>query len=136
MKKHRELVYGAAFGLGAAILDVMLHAWTEGTSIWQELLRPTLGAGLYRILFLVFGMALGWILLQKSRQEHELNRLTESLQQFRRGIGTPALLIHTKLQVLLTRDDLKLSPEAETIVRSVYEQSQAIQSATKQTLPS
>ena len=129
--QHRELVYGAAFGLGAAILDVMLHAWTEDTSFWQELFRPTLGAGLYRILFLVFGMALGWVLLQKSRQERELNRLTESMQQVHRQIVAPAMLIHTKLQVLLTRGDIKLSPEAETILRSIYEQSQAIQSATR-----
>lgn len=136
MKKHREVVYGAAFGLGAAILDVMLHAWTEGTGIWQELLRPSLGAGLYRILFLIFGMALGWVLLQKSRQEIELNRLTENLQQFQRQIVAPAMLIHTKLQVLLTRGDLSLSPETETILRSIYEQSQAIQSATRQTRPS
>ena len=136
MKKHREVVYGAAFGLGAAILDVMLHAWTEHSGIWQELLRPSLGTGLYRILFLVFGVALGWVLLQKSRKELELNRLTESLQQFQRQIVAPAMLIHTKLQVLLTRSDLNLSSEAETLLRSIYELSQAIQSATKQTFPS
>lgn len=136
MKKHREIVYGAAFGFGAAVLDVMLHAWTEHTGVWQEILRPSLGAGLYRILFLIFGLVLGWVLLQRTRQELELNRLTESLRQLQKQIAAPAMLIHTKLQVLLTRGDLKLSPEAETILRSIYEQSQAIQAATRQTLPS
>lgn len=135
MKKHRELVYGGAFGVGAAVLDVALHAWTEGTGVWNELLRPSLGVGLYRLLFLVFGMVFGWILLQKSRQEEELNRSVDKLKQLHREMSAPATLIHTKLQILLTRSDLHLSPEAEIVIRSIYEQSQAIQSAARQMIP-
>jgi len=44
--------------------------------------------------------------------------------------------MHAKLQVLLTRKDLHLSPEAEELVQFVYQRSQDLQSLVKNKLPS
>ncbi len=44
--------------------------------------------------------------------------------------------MHAKLQVLLTREDLHLSAEAEALVQFVYQQSQDLQSLVKNKLPS
>jgi hypothetical protein len=43
--------------------------------------------------------------------------------------------MHAKLQVLLTREDLHLSVEAEEIVRFVYQRSQDLQSLVQNKLP-
>jgi len=43
--------------------------------------------------------------------------------------------MHAKLQVLLTRPDLHLSPEAEELVQFVYQRSLEIQTLVKEKLP-
>jgi hypothetical protein len=44
--------------------------------------------------------------------------------------------MHANLQVLLTREDLRLSDEAEELVQFVYQRSQDLQSLIKNKLPS
>ena len=86
----------------------------EGHSFWDELIqhRPML---FYRALFLLFGLVLGWLLWQKNKRERDFRRLAEALKRFHQDYGRDALLMHAKLQVLLTRPDLHLSPEAEEL---------------------
>ncbi len=89
----------------------------------------------YRIFFIDFGLALGWLLWRKNKVERDFRRLLASIEQFRREISAPALLIHTKLQVLLTRGDLHLPPEAEEMVRYAYERSREIGTLSQAKLP-
>jgi hypothetical protein len=84
-------------------------------------------------MFILFGLAVGWLLWKKSQREREFRHLAELLKRLRQEVGAPAVLMHANLQLLLTRDDLRPSGEAEKIVRLVYEQSQHIQSAVKGT---
>jgi hypothetical protein len=86
-------------------------------------------------LFLLLGLALGWLLWQKNRRERDFRRLVEAFENFHQQLAAPALLMHTELQVLLTRQDSQLSGEAEKAVRFVYEKSQEIQALTKAKLP-
>ena len=44
-------------------------------------------------------------------------------------------LIHTKLQLLLTRSDVPLSPEVQEMVRFVYEKSLEIAALAQQKIP-
>jgi hypothetical protein len=44
-------------------------------------------------------------------------------------------VMHAKLQVLLTREDLHLSNEAEGLIRSLYEGSQDLQTLLNSKLP-
>jgi hypothetical protein len=84
----------------------------------------------------LFGLALGWLLWQKNKREREFRDLSETLKRFHQEYEGPALLMHSKLQILLTRKDLHLSPEAEELVRFVYQKSQDLQALVRNKLPS
>jgi hypothetical protein len=77
-----------------------MDAHIEGQSFWAELVgRPTML--LYRALFLVFGLILGWLLWQKNKRERDFRHLRETLKRFHEEYGRNAVLMHTKLQVIL-----------------------------------
>jgi hypothetical protein len=135
LEKYKEIFYGGLFGFGAAVLDTLMDAQMEGLSFGDELVqhRPML---FYRSLFILFGLALGWLLWQKNKREREFRNLSEILKRFHQEYGGPAILMHAKLQVLLTREDLRLSDEAAEIVQFVYQRSQDLQSLVKNKLPS
>ena len=134
LQKYKEIFYGIVFGLGAAIIDTVMDGRMEGHSFWDELVqhRPML---FYRAVFLLFGLVLGWLLWQKNKRERDFRRLAEALKRFHQEYGRDALLMHAKLQVLLTRPELHLSPEAEELVRFVYQRSLEIQTLVKEKLP-
>jgi hypothetical protein len=90
----------------------------------------------YRTLFILFGLALGWLLWQKNKREREFRDLSGILKRFLQEYEGPALLMHSKLQILLTRKDLHLPPEAEELVRFVYQKSQDLQALIRNKLPS
>ena len=134
LQKYKEIFYGVAFGVGAAIMDTAMDARMQGNSVWGELIQhpPML---VYRSLFVFFGLALGWLLWQKNKHERDFRHLARTLEQFHRECGSNVLLLHTKLQVLLTRNDLRLSQEAEELVRLAYQRSQELQTLVKEKLP-
>ena len=57
----------------------------------------------YRVGFVVFGLALGWLLWRNNTLERNYRIMAEAFAQIQRRLGQPALLIHSKMQVLLTR---------------------------------
>lgn len=134
-QKYKEIVYGLLFGVGAAVIDTVMHAQMRDRSFWAESMRPQPAMIFYRVLFLVFGLALGWLLWQKNKRERDFRHLAETVEKFHRDLCAPVLLMHTKLQVLLTREDLHLSHEAEEVVRFAYERSREIQALAKERLP-
>lgn len=134
LQKYKEIFYGSLFGFGAGFIDTVMDARMEGLSFRDELVQHP-AMLLYRALFILFGLALGWLLWQKNKREREFRDLSEILKQFRQEFGGPAVLMHTKLQVLLTRQDLHLSHEAEELVQFVYQRSQDLQSLVKNKLP-
>jgi hypothetical protein len=134
-QKYKEMVYGLLFGVGAAVIDTVMHAQMTDRSFWAESVRPQPAMLFYRISFLVFGLALGWLLWQKNKRERDFRQLTETLERFHRELCAPALLMHTRLQVLLTKQDFHLSREAEDAVHFTYERSQEIQALAKEKLP-
>jgi hypothetical protein len=135
LQKYKEIFYGILFGLGAGIIDTVMHAQMGNTSVWIEMVQPQPAMILYRVLFILFGVALGWLLWQKNKRERDFRHLAETVEKFHRDLRAPALLMHTKLQVLLTRQDFQLSGEAEEAVRFAYERSREIQSLAKERLP-
>jgi hypothetical protein len=134
LQKYKEIFYGVAFGVGAAFMDTAMDAHMQGHSAWVELIQhpPML---FYRSLFVFFGLALGWLLWQKNKRERDFRHLTRTLEHFHRECGKNVLLLHTKLQVLLTRNDLRLSPEAEELVQFAYQRSRELQTLVKEELP-
>jgi hypothetical protein len=134
LQKYKEILYGVAFGVGAAIIDTAMDAHIQGHGVWVEIIQhpPML---FYRSMFVFFGLALGWLLWQKNKRERDFRHLTRTLERFHRECGTNVLLLHTKLQVLLTRNDLRLPHEAEELVQFAYQRSQALQTLLKEKLP-
>ena len=135
LQRYKELIYGLLFGLGASVIDVFMHASMEQQGFWTELIRPQPVMVAYRLFFIAFGLALGWLLWRKNKVERDFRSLAETVEQFRRGVRQPALLIHAKLQVLLTRSDFHLAPEAEEMIRYAYERSREIGSLAQEKLP-
>ncbi|MBI3476369.1 MAG: hypothetical protein HY010_11605 [Acidobacteria bacterium] len=135
LQKYKEIFYGILFGLGACTIDTVMHARMENTSFWIEMLQPQPAMIFYRALFIFFGVALGWLLWQKNKRERDFRHLAETVEKFHRDLCAPAILMHTKLQVLLTRQDLQLSREAEEVVRFAYERSREIQALAKERFP-
>ena len=91
---------------------------------------------IYRTLFILFGLALGWLLWKNNKREREFRNLSDIVRRFRQQYDGPALLMHAKLQLLLTRQDLHFSDEAEELTRFIYQQSQILQALVRDELPS
>lgn len=134
MNRYKEIFYGVLFGLGASIIDTVMHAQMAGRSFWNELLEPQPAMIIYRVLFLFFGLALGWLLWTRSRREREFRRLAEIYERFHREVADPAFLIHAKCEELLWLDDSELPAQARESVRFDYDKVRTIESLAKERL--
>lgn len=125
MKGHREIVYGLLFGVGAALLDMLIDAVVQNRPYWDV---PVVMI-FYRLLFILFGLFLGWLLWRKNTSERKFRSLEDQVQELRHRIGAPTTVIYTQAQLLLVgRDAGQLSPQVQSVVRTIYEQSQKLQS--------
>lgn len=125
---YREISFGVLFGMAAVVIDIAMHAGMQGSSFLEELLHPEMAMLFYRILFLAFGGTLGFLLWKTNKRERESRNLAEALEKLRREVAVPSVLIHTQAQLLLTREHPALPAEAESAVRTIYEQSKRLQS--------
>jgi hypothetical protein len=135
LQRYKEIFYGGIFGFGVSAIDTFMDARMEGLSFLDEMVQHR-SMLIYRTLFILFGLALGWLLWQKNKREREFRDLSEILKRFRQEYEGPALLMHSKLQILLTRKDSNLSGEAEELLRFVYQKSQDLQALVRNKLPS
>lgn len=126
--KYKEIMFGAMFGIGASLIDVAMHASMGDVDWLSELFHPTLMMAGYRILFLLFGIGLGVVLWQRNRRERDFRKLSIAFEGLRRNMTAPSILVHTNLQLLLTRYEGRLSDDALPIVRAAYEHSTVMQS--------
>lgn len=136
LKRYKELVYGLLLGIGAWMIDVVMHAQMTSRSIWAEFTEPQTGMVFYRVLYVGFGLALGWSLWQRNKRERDFRRIAEVVRRFHGEIAGPASLIHAKVQALLVRDDLHMPPETQEVIQFVYENSRKMAALAKETLPS
>jgi hypothetical protein len=126
LHKYKEIFFGLAFGIGAALIDTKMDAIADGNSIMDELIEHP-GMLLYRAIFIVFGLLLGWLLWQSHRREREARETAETLNKVRQECSAQGLLLGSTLQRLLTRDDLHLSEEASRLLHDAYAKSQEFQ---------
>ena len=124
LRSHREIFYGLLFGLGAAVIDMFIDSKTQGKSFWDV----SIGMTLYRSCFVLFGLVLGWFLWRKNESERQFRLLQDQLQTLQKEIGAPITVIHAETQLLLGRSGPQLSPEVQSAIRTIYEQSQKLQS--------
>jgi hypothetical protein len=127
---YKEIVYGIVFGIAAAVLDTALDARGEGQSLTGEVGgHPAMM--IYRLLFVLLGFFIGWLLWRNNRRERQFRSLVEQIRHFYHAYESQALVLHTNLQLLLTKN-LKLSPEDEALLRSTYEKSCDLQASVKE----
>jgi hypothetical protein len=128
LRRYREIFYGFLFGIGAACIDMFIDATVQN----KPFLQVSAGMTLYRMLFVLFGCILGWLLWRTNQRERQFRSLLANMEQLRREIGPPAVVIHAQTQSLLAKPGLHLPPDAEALVRVIYEQSQKLQSIAKE----
>lgn len=126
VQRYKEIFFGFAFGVGAVLIDTTMDAVAEGNSLMDEVIEHP-GMLLYRGIFILLGLALGWLLWQRNRGEREVRQITETLQKIRHECAAQGLLVGATLQRLLTRDDLHLSDEASRLLHDAYTKSQEFQ---------
>ena len=124
--KHREIVLGTAIGVVVFLADTFMDATNDSLSFVQEL-RNHPAMDLYRLIFVVGGFAIGFLLWQRNKAARDFDRLRDSFNQLRHECEKRSLLVHASLQVLLTRTDFHLPAEAEQLVRRAYDCSNELQ---------
>lgn len=134
LDEYKEIFYGFLFGLGAAILDTAIDAHEGQHSLAAELSSHP-GMLFYRLLFVLFGLLGGWLLWQRNKRERDYRHLIEALNRFHEQCASQVVLLHAKLQLLLTREELHLSPATEELVRSSYERTQELQTLVRDKFP-
>lgn len=120
LQKYKEILAGLLFGIVAVVLDTAMDAAADGNSLTDELgEHPRMV--FYRLVFILLGLLLGWLLWRGNRAEREFRRATETLQHLRQQCGNQGLLVGAALQTLLTRTDLGLSAEAQQLLQEAYQ---------------
>jgi H+/Cl- antiporter ClcA len=127
---YKEIFYGIVFGFGAAALDTLIDARQTGESFVSGLTDHP-GMFLYRLVFIVYGLIVGWLLWKNNQRERDMRLLMEQLRRFHHEYEAMAVVLHTNLQMLLTKN-LPLSTEAEALLRSTYEKSRDLQALVRE----
>jgi hypothetical protein len=126
LQKYKEIFFGLIFGVVAVVIDLAMDAAAEGNSLMDELAEHP-GIMFYRLIFILLGLVLGWLLWRGNRAERESRQLKENLRSVRQQCGTQGLLIGASLQKVLTHSDPGLSEEAQGLLREVYQRSRELQ---------
>ncbi len=130
LSDYKEIVYGVAFGVAAAVLDTALDARGERQSFTGEIGgHPVMM--LYRVLFVLLGFVIGWLLWRNNLRERQFRSFVDRICHFCQDYEAQAIVLHTDLQLLLTKN-LKLTPEDEALLRTAYEKSRELQTLAKQ----
>ena len=124
---YKEVLFGAAFGAGASLIDVAMHNTMAHRGFIEELLHPEPAMALYRALFVILGIGLGVVLWQRNRRERDYRHLTRALAELRSCVAAPSVLIHTNLQLLLAKHIDTVPDQVAAILRSAYEHSVSLQ---------
>jgi len=135
LQNYKEIFFGLAFGIAAVVIDTGMDAIAAGNSLTDEIAdRPAMM--LYRAVFLLLGLGLGWLLWTRNRREREYRQLTETLRRLHQDLEKQTLLLRSMLQNLLIRDDVHPSEAASQVLQQAYEKTQELQRIAELKLPS
>ena len=135
LQNYKEIFFGLAFGLGAALIDTGMDAMADGNSLVDEVSEHP-GMLLYRAVFIVLGLFLGWVLWTRNRREREYRQLAETLHTMQQKCDKEALLLGSTLQNLLVRTDINLSEAASQLVQQAYQQTRELRQLAELKQPS
>ena len=133
-QKYKEIFFGLAFGIGALLLDTGMDAMADGNSLMDEVAEHP-AMLLYRSVFIVLGLALGWLLWRMNQRERQFRQLAETVRRLQQECEKQALLLRSTLQNLLIRDDIRLSDAASQMVQEAYQKTQELQRVAELKVP-
>jgi hypothetical protein len=126
LQNYKEIFFGLAFGIAAVLIDTGMDALAEGNSLADEVAgHPSMM--LYRAVFILLGLGLGWLLWNRNRREREYRQLAETLRNIQLVCEKESLLVRSTLQNLLIRHDVQLSDEAAQMVQQAYQKTEELQ---------
>lgn len=127
--RYKEIWFGLSFGLGAIVIDAAMHSQMSGRAFIEELFSFHFEMFVYRVLFLAFGLSLGYLLWRNSRQERQFRILQESFRQLGSELRPVLVMNYSRLQILFGgREIALLSEEAQTTLRAVHADVRRLQS--------
>lgn len=126
LREFREIVYGALFGIGAAMIDVIMHAGMHGEGFLEELLHPAPEMAFYRALYIAFGLILGWTLWRRNKRERGFRLLLRQFCDVIDLFDGHATVIYTNAQVLLMQGTCKAPENATKSLAVLYEHMQQV----------
>jgi uncharacterized protein HemX len=91
---------------------------------------------MYRAVFILLGLGLGWLLWKRNRREREHRHLIKMLRTLQQECEKHALLLRSTLQNLLIRDDLHLSDSASQLLQQAYKKTEELQKIAELKSPS
>jgi hypothetical protein len=134
-QKYKEIIFGIGFGIAALIIDTVMDAKAAGNSFADEAAAHP-GMMVYRLGFVLLGLAFGWLLWKNRTRERQCQLVSEALHNLQEKCAAQALLLRAALQLLLTRNDFHLPDEAQKLVRDAYERAQELQRLGEEKSPS
>lgn len=129
IRRYKEVWFGLSFGLGAILIDSAMHSQMSGSAFIGELFSFHFDMFVYRILFLAFGLGLGWLLWRNSRQERQFRLLQKSFRRLGSDLRPVLAMNYSRLQILFGgREIALLSEEAQNSLRAVHADVRRLQS--------
>ncbi|MDQ3320889.1 MAG: hypothetical protein M3525_00310 [Acidobacteriota bacterium] len=123
LKRYKEIWFGIALGLGAWLIDAVMHtqigAGVDAGSLWTEIFAPHPTALIFRLFYLVIAIAFGVFLWRANWRERQLRALEQSVISFQRQIDAPALRILGAARQIQTRNSVRLDETAERLVAEI-----------------
>lgn len=126
LREFREILYGVLFGLGAATIDIVMHARMHGEAIVEETLRPGPEMAFYRVLYVVFGVLLGWALWRRNSKERGFRLLLKQFCDVIDLFDGHASVIYANAQAVLMQETSKPSEQAAARLGILYEHMQQV----------
>lgn len=120
LREFREILYGALFGLGAAAIDIVMHARMHGQGLIQEIMHPEPGMTFYRALYFAFGVILGWALWRSNKKERRFRLLLKQFCDIIDLFDGHATVIYANAQLLLMQETCKLPENATESIEMLY----------------
>ena len=126
LQNYKEIFFGLAFGIGAVLIDTFMDAMADGNSLVDEVTEHP-AMLLYRAVFIVLGLGLGWLLWRRNQRERRYRQFAQTLRTIQQESEKQTLLLRSTLQNLLIRDDVTLSDAASQMVQHAYQQTTELQ---------
>jgi len=126
----REILYGGLFGLGAAMIDIVMHARMHGRGLLEASMHPAAGMAFYRALYIAFGFIVGWMLWRKNKKERGFRLLLRQFCDVIDLFDGHATVIYANAQVLLMQETRNGSESAAKSLGILYEHMQQVRTLT------